>query len=144
MEAGEVSKPETGSKGPKFYGKVFLHGVLFTLLFIVFWFGWAFATLILVSIGSIIGLGLAFGLLCLGIGGINAFLGVQLWKVEADTSFWSLFFHGLVLFVILLFAGGLTTFLPNLVFPGVATSVISIVITSLVYGLVGKEVAEWF
>lgn len=144
LKEGQMMKPEMGNKGLKFFGKVFLHGVLLTFLNIVFYLGWAVATLILVSLGSLIGLAIAVGLLFLGVGWINMFLGFQLWNIEANTSFWNIFFHGLVLFVILLFVGLITSFLPNQIFPGVTTYAVSIVITSLLYGLIAKRVAEWF
>ncbi|MFW9832349.1 MAG: hypothetical protein ACFFD8_11300 [Candidatus Thorarchaeota archaeon] len=143
--------PETGTTraGPdglgwKFFAKMFLHGVLFVLFFIFFSLAWALVALILVSLGYFIGLILAFGLMFLGIGGFNAVLGVQLWNIESNTGFWSLFFHGLVLFVALLIVGVVASTLPNLFFPGTLTYIITNVGTSFLYGAVGKKVALWF
>ena len=145
------STPETGrtragsdSLGWKLFAKMFLHGVLFVLFFIVFSFVWAFAALMLVSLGYFIGLILAFGLMFLGIGGFNAMLGVQLWNIEANTGFWGLFFHGLVLFIALLIVAIVASILPYQFFPGTVTYIITNIATSFLYGAVGKKVALWF
>jgi hypothetical protein len=97
-----------------------------------------------VSIGSLIGLGIGVGLLALGIGGINAALGALLWDISANTKFWNLFFHGLVLGIILLIVDLITAFVPNQIYPGTATYVVTLIATSLAYGAVGRKVALWF
>lgn len=125
-------------------GKYFLHGILFSVLFLLLGFAWVFITILLVSLGAIIGLIIGIGLLFLIAGFINTVLGVHLWNIEAETGFWSIFGHGLVLFILLSIANLITSFLPNLAFPGTATFVVTFIITTSLNGVIGKNVASWF
>jgi len=124
--------------------KYFVHGIAFSILFTLLAFAWAFVMILLVSLGSIIGLIIGIGLLFLIVGFINTVLGVHLWNIEAETGFWSLFFHGLVLFIIFLIVNLITSVLPNLAFPGTAALVVTFIITSFLDGVIGKNVASWF
>jgi hypothetical protein len=143
FETGQriVQKQEMGTKA---LGKMFLHGFLFALIYLGLVLAWTFLLVILLSVGSLIGLAIAVGLLVLGIGGINAFLGSLVWNIRADTTFWSVFLHGVVLGIILLGVNLVTSFLPNQIFPGTATFTATFIITSFIDGAVGREVASWF
>lgn len=144
---GELREEIKEMKKPKVtwnLAKYFVHGIAFSILFILLAFAWVFIMILLVSLGSIIGLVIGIGLLFLIVGFINMVLGVHLWNIEAETGFWRVFFHGLVLFIILLIANLVTSILPNLAFPGTATLVVTFIITSFLDGVIGKNVASWF
>lgn len=128
----------------KVFGKYFLHGLLFSVLFLVLQFAWIFAMVLLVSLGFILGFIIGIGLLFLIVGFINTVLGVHLWNIDAETGFWSLFFHGLALFIVLLIVNLITSALPNLAFPGTATLVVTFIISTFLSGFVGKKVCSWF
>ena len=91
-------------------------------------------------VGFIIGLIIGLVLLFPMIGYVNSVITVQLW-FEVKTSFWDLFFHGLVLFIILLVITGIFVTGPSLVFPGIATTLTTLLIAAFLDGLVAKRVA---
>lgn len=144
LTENETIEPQKSNFNLKYAAKILIHGILFSFLYLILFVGWAFALLILVSLGSFIGLGIGVGLLFLGIGYINTALGVHLWNIDANTKFWSILFHGLILTVILVIVGLVISYLPNEVFPGLATKVITFFFASFLYGIIGKEVASWF
>jgi hypothetical protein len=128
----------------KIFGKYFLHGILFSVLFLVLWIAWIFMMILLISLGAIIGFIIGIGLLFPIVGFINTALGVHLWNIEAETGFWNMFFHGLVLFILLLIANLITSTLPNYAFPGTATLVVTFIISTFLNGVIGKKVSSWF
>lgn len=128
----------------KIFGKYFLHGILFSVLFLLLGIAWIFMMILLVSLGAIIGFIIGIGLLFLIVGFINMVLGVHLWNIEAETGFWNIFFHGLVLFILLLIANLITSTLPNYAFPGTATLVVTFIISTFLNGVIGKKVSSWF
>jgi hypothetical protein len=120
--------------------KYFLHGIVFSILFLVLAFAWIFLLLFLTAIGFIIGLIIGFGVLLLIVGFLNSSITSLLW-FEVKTSFWDLFFHGLALFIILLVVNGIFVSVPLLVFPGIATTVATLILATFLNGFVGKKVA---
>ena len=126
------------------FAKYFVHGFSFSLLSLVLGLVVSLVTVVLVTIGSLIGLIIGLGILMLAIGGLNCFLAGVIWGVHAKTSFWSLFFHGIVLFLALLVVNGILVAFPNFVFPSTATTVITFIIGAFAGGFVGKKVAESF
>ncbi|MDH5495239.1 MAG: hypothetical protein OEY24_06000 [Candidatus Bathyarchaeota archaeon] len=126
------------------FAKYFMHGIAFSLLFLVLGLVVLFLTAVLVTIGSFIGLIIGFGILMLAVGGLNCFLAEVIWGVQTKTSFWSLFFHGIVLFLALLVVNGILAGIPNSVFPSITTTVITSIIGAFAGGFVGKKVAGWF
>lgn len=128
----------------KIFGKYFLHGILFSVLFLLLGIAWIFMMILLVGLGAIIGFIIGIGLLFLIVGSINIVLGVRLWNIEAETGFWNMFFHGLVLFILLLIANLITSTLPNYAFPGTATLVVTFIISTFLNGVIGKKVSSWF
>ena len=128
----------------KIFGKYFLHGILFSVVFLLLGIAWIFMMILLVSLGAIIGFIIGIGLLFLIVGFINMVLGVHLWNIEAETGFWNIFFHGLVLFILLLIANLITSTLPNYTFPGTATLVVTFIISTFLNGVIGKKVSSWF
>ena len=124
--------------------KYFIHGIAFSLLFVLLAVVWAFVLVLLIGLGSFIGLIIGIALLLLIVGVLNAGLGAFLWDIDAGGKGWSgMFFHGLVLFVILLIAELAVSYLPNQVFPGTATFVITFIIRTLLYGIIEKTVCTW-
>lgn len=142
-EKEEEPQPKTTSVH-KVFAKYFVHGVAFSLLFLVLFFMFAFLLVFLVAFGAFIGLIIGLGILMLIVGGLNSFLADVIWGIETNTSFWSLLLHGFVLFLILILVNGILVMVPNLVFPGIATTVITFIIGAFAGGFVGKAVATWF
>ncbi len=140
----DTGEPEKFNLNARTITKTFLHGLLFVILFAALAIAWIFAMLFLVPIGSLIGVAIGVVLFILGIGKINEVLGRLLWDISANTGLWSLLVHGLVLGVILFVVGLITDFLPNLLYPGTATYIITLVINSFIDGVVGRKVALWF
>ncbi len=99
--------------------------------------------LVLVMLGFIIGLIIGLGFLMLIVGFANAVITTQLW-FPVKAGFWDLVLHGLVLFIALLLVNGIFIIAPSLMFPGIATTVITFVIASFVDGFVGKHIAEFW
>ena len=125
-------------------GKLFVHGILFIVLFGVLVVGWAFLTLVLVSIGYLLGLAVGLGLLFLAVGYINKAVASFLWGIEAAASAWYHFFHGLVLFFALVGVNLVFVLLPFYMFGDVVLQVVVVVWGVFLDGVVGREVAGWF
>ena len=125
--------------------KYFIHGIAFSILYALFALAWAAILVILVGLGSFIGLIIGIVLLILIVGFINTALGVYLWNIDAGgKGFWGMFFHGLVFFIILLIVGLVVSFLLNLVFSGITALVVVFIIEAFFYGVMGKKVCAWF
>ena len=120
--------------------KYFIHGIAFSLLFLLLAIAWIFIFIILVGVGFIIGLIIGLGLLFLIVGFLNSIITVYLW-FDVKMSFLDLLFHGLVLFVVLLIVNGISVTLPSLAFPGIATTVVTFVVSAFLDGFAAKEVA---
>ncbi len=120
--------------------KYFVHGIVFSILFLILALVWIVALLFLVTIGLIIGLIIGLALLFLIVGFLNSGITSFLW-FEMRTSFRDLFFHGLVLLVVLFILDVIIVTLPSLAFPGMATRVVTFIISSFLYGFVAKKVA---
>lgn len=123
--------------------KYFIHGIAFSVLFFILGIVWVFAFALLVVVGFIIGLIIGICLLFLIVGFLNSVITSFLW-FEVKTSFWDLFFHGLAFFIILLVVNGIFVTVPSLVFPGIVTTLITLVIATFLSGFVGKKVAGWW
>ena len=123
--------------------KYFVHGLAFSLLFLILVVAWAFILIILVSLGFLIGLIIGLGLLFLIVGGLNTFITSLLW-FEVKKGFWDLLLHGVALFFILLIANAIIQFVPNLVVPGIATTVVTFLIAAFVDGLIAQKVARFW
>lgn len=123
--------------------KYFIHGIAFSLLFVLLAIVWVFALVVLVGLGFIIGLIIGLGMLFLIIGFLNSLITFFLW-FEVRTSFWDIFFHGLVLFIVLLIVNGIFITAPSLALPGIATTVITVIIACFLDGFVAKKVAGFW
>ena len=124
-------------------GKYFVHGIVFSIFLVVLTMIWTFVLVGLVAIGWIIGLAIGFGLLILIVGFINAVVTSFLW-FPVKMSSWSLLGHGLILFIALIISDVFIVIVPTHVFPGTGTVVLTRIITSFLYGFVGKKVAGFW
>ncbi len=125
----------------KILSKYFMHGFAFSILFFAMFVIWIVALVGLIVTGAMIGLLIGFGLLILIVGYLNTIITDFLW-FAVDQEFWSLLFHGFVLFVALLIVNVVVVWVPNRVFPSVYVQIITFIIGTFVNGLVGKSVAE--
>jgi len=82
--------------------KYFLHGLAFSVIFLLLALVWAFILAILVVTGLVIGLIIGLILLLFIIGGLNSFLTDFIWSIPIKTGWKSLLGHGFVLFIALI------------------------------------------
>ena len=122
--------------------KYFVHGIAFSTLFFVLAIAWTLAFAFLTVVGAIIGLVIGFVLLFLVVGFANSVLTSYLW-FKVKFGFWDFLFHGFVLFVTLLVLNAILG-VPTLVSPGIATTVVTYIITTFVEGFVAKKLAGWW
>jgi hypothetical protein len=142
FEKGKKDKERSKTKekiGTKL-AKYFFHGFAFSLLYTVLFILWVLGLLMLIVLGSWIGLIIGIGILMLIVGGLNAFLTSFLW-FPVNTSLGSIFVHGIVLFILLLIVNSITLLLPSAAFPGMATTIATLVLGSFIDGFVCKQVA---
>jgi len=139
----ERAKTKKKEKIEKVLAKYFLHGLAFSLLFTVLIILWAFGFLVLVVFGAWIGLIIGLGILMLIIGGLNTLITSFLW-FPVKTSFWAIVGHGIVLFIVLLIVNGIAVWLPTMTFPGIATTVVLFIPASFIDGFVCKQVARFW
>ncbi len=124
--------------------KFFVHGLLFSLLFTLLAFAGIFALLVLVTLGSFIGLILGLGILIVFLAVSNNVIVMFVWDFEMKWSFLSLLGHGTVLFIALLVIHVPMALLLSTIFPGTATVVVIFIIGCFIDGAVGKAVAQWW
>ncbi len=105
--------------------------------------GWALVLGFLIAIGYIIGLLIGFVILGLALGYINSFLADAVWEMGTDNKIVTRFFHGVLLFIVLLIAE-LPMLAINYVFPHWLIIVIMFLIYVPIHGFVGLKVAEVF
>jgi hypothetical protein len=123
--------------------KCFVHGIAFSVLgTLLLLFGLVVA-LMLVVIGSFIGLILGFALLILIFGVVNSAITEFLW-FEVNWGFWNLLLHGFTLFIVLLAVNGVLVYLPLLFLPGLATTTVTFIIGCFADGFVGRQIAGWW
>lgn len=122
--------------------KYFIHGIAFSLLFLALEIVWIFSSFFLISIGSILGLIIGAILLFLIVGVVNSVISELVWRFSVRYSTMRIFFHGLILFIILLVVD-LVLMVPAWVFVGnPIVTVVKFTVSCFLYGLIGKKVAE--
>lgn len=126
--------------------KYFVHGVLFSLLYLVLGFFWIFILVLLVSVGFLIGFIVGFIVLFLIMGGINVFLESALWDVSVKGNLVSLLVHGFTLFVVLIIVSIptllLRTYTAELTAVGLVISAVLFVVYAFVDGFLAKNIGE--
>lgn len=124
----------------KTISKYFIHGLAFSVLFLILSIAMIFVLAILIGFGFIIGLIIGVGLLFLMVGFLNSIITDFLW-FTVSKSFLSILFHGIVLSVTLIVVNIIFIWAPNLVFPNVYVEIITFIIGTFLNGLIGKTVA---
>ena len=133
----------------KTIGKYFLHGILISISLTILIIGWTFLAVLLVLIGSFLGLILAIAILFLIIGFVNSRVTSFLW-FRLRTG-WKIYLaHGFLLGIILLivqaapdlFVSRLTDTLPAI--QAIVVRLLLIAVYAPIDGVIGKRVArEW-
>jgi len=123
--------------------KCFAHGILFSTLFLVLTMLLSFGATFLVAIDFMLIVLIGFWLLCLIIGFANSVITSLLW-FKVDMSFLGIMAHGFVLLIVWFIVNMIVVIVPSLVFPGIVTTVVTLIIGSFPNGLVGRLVAEWW
>ena len=123
--------------------KYFVHGLAFTILFLILSVVWLFFALILVTVGFILGFIIGLIVLFIMIGFLNALITTYLW-FDVKSGVWSLFVHGFVLTLSLAIVNSILVTIPNLVFPAIWTYVVTFIIGALADGFLAKNVAGFW
>lgn len=105
---------------------------------------WVFALFLLTFIRALLGFIIGMGLLMLIAGFINSVIAVRLWDMEFEASLSKIFSHGLVLFLLLFGVDFVFVVVPSYVFPVILTTVITLIISCFLDGVVCKTVAGWW
>ena len=119
------------------------HGIGLSILMIILVIGWAVILMILMALGSILGLLIGLGVLELGLGYINSFLADAVRDMDTDEALSSKFFHGVLLFIVLLLVN-LPWVAINYYAQHWLTTIFLFIIYVPIHGYVGKRVAEVF
>jgi len=119
------------------------HGIGLTILMFLMLIGWVFILALLVAIGSILGLIIGLGVFALALGYINSFLAGTVWEMGIDNGLVSRFFHGVLLFIVLLISE-IPILIINYVFQHWLIMVILFLIYVPIHGYIGMRVAEVF
>jgi hypothetical protein len=112
------------------------------VLLLVLEFLWAFFSVFLVAIGSFIGLIIGILLLFLIVGAVNSVVSRFVWGFSMKDSAVSIFFHGLVLFLILLAVDVAFLLLALVFLENPIVTALRLIVGCFFYGLIGKKVAE--
>ena len=123
--------------------KYFTHGILFSTLFLVLIIVLGSVAAFLETIDLMLVLLTGFWLLCPIIGFANSVITSLLW-FKVDMSFLGILAHGFVLLILLFIVNVIFIIVPSLVFPGIVTTVVTLIIESFLDGFVGKTVAKWW
>jgi ribosomal protein L37AE/L43A len=122
--------------------RFFVHGIAFSVLLFVLEFLWIFFSVFLVVLGSFIGLIIGVLLLFLIVGAVNSVVSRFVWGFSMKDSAVSIFFHGLVLFLIILAVDIVFLFPTLLVLGNPIVTALRLIVSCFFYGLIGKKLAE--
>jgi len=120
-----------------------MHGLGLAVIMLVLTLCWAVILMVLVAIGSLIGLFIGMGLFVLALGYINTSLADYVWDLELEEGLASNFFHGLLLFIVLVLVN-IPWLAINYISSTWVTTIVLFVVYVPVHGYVGKKVAEMF
>jgi hypothetical protein len=136
---GETEEPSQISV----LSKYFLHGILFSVLFLVLSFVWIVIFVGLVFIGLFIGFIIGLLVLFLFIGGINVFLTWHIWGINVASGWLNLLIHGFVL-SIALFLASIPQIFINIIGVNSAITIGMFIIYCFVNGFIAKNVAGYW
>ena len=120
--------------------KYFVHGVLFSVIGIVLSFVWLAILIVLVVLGSFIGLLIGFVVLFFFIGGLNSMLTGFIWHVSIRTDWKTILLHGFVLSIAFIVVH-IPSLVINLAVPSIVTVVVLFIIYAFVDGFVARYIA---
>jgi hypothetical protein len=123
--------------------KYFLHGLAFSVIFLLLSFVWAIILVVLIVAGFLIGLIIGFLVLFFIIGGLNSFLTDLIWSISIKTGWKSLLGHGFVLFIALALVD-IPAMIISFIVPSLATTIVLFIIYALIDGFVAKKVAGYW
>jgi|YelNatPaOPRAMG01_1025707.scaffolds.fasta_scaffold03275_14 hypothetical protein len=123
--------------------KYFLHGILFSILFLGLAFFWALILAALVAIGLFIGLIIGLLVLFLIIGGLNVALTDFVWQIPIKSDWKSLLAHGFVLFMALLVVS-VPSIIIRLAIPSIVTTIVLFIVYCFIDGFVAKNIAGYW
>ncbi len=126
-----------------YFWDLWKHGIGLTILMFLLIIGWALVLGLLLVLGFIIGLLIGFVMLGLALGYINSYLAEAVWEMGTDKKLVSRFFHGVLLFIVLLIAE-IPMLAINYLFPHWLMMAIMFIIYIPIHGFVGVKVAEVF
>ncbi len=129
-----------GNQRVRRFVKYFVHGLLFSLLFLVLVIAWALLLLILVRVGSLLGLVLGLAILFIFMGWLNALITAWLWY-PVKRGWKNNLLHGFVLFISLLIVSFIFVLPPRLMFPGLATTLVTFLLVTPIDGFVAQRIA---
>ena len=140
----EEEKPKIEEKKYwKILAKYFLHGMGFSVLYLILTIVSIFVYSILISIGLFLGFIIGLALLMLIIGLSNNIFMTELWDVSMQTGFWSTLVHGITVFIMLLIVG-VPFVIIELAAPSMITEVAILIVGSFPRGFIAKKVGEWW
>lgn len=141
VKPSETSKYEEAREDSRLHllRKYFIHGLAFSLLFLVLGFVWGVVFVFFAVLGGLIGLAIGFGLLFPTIGYANSVITREMW-FDVRMEFWDLFVHGVVLFIALLPINLLFLAL-QLAFPDILVLIVTFLIETIPNGFVASKVA---
>jgi hypothetical protein len=122
--------------------KYFVHGFFFTFLITLLIIGLFFVAAVLMLLGGILGLiALAIGIMVL-FGVANNLINRAVWGDSMNWSIPALLIHGLGLFVAILIINCVIVLLPQLLFPGLITTLVTFIPACILDGRVCRSIAE--
>lgn len=129
-----MAEPESRLKR---LAKYFVHGASFSVIGLVLSFVWFAILIVLVLLGSIIGLLIGFVVLFFFLGGLNSLLTGLIWNTSIKTDWLSLLLHGLVLFIVFIIVH-----IPSLAINLVAQSIVTVAVLLIIYAFVDGFLAR--
>lgn len=120
--------------------KYFVHGILFSILGLVLVFVWAAVLIVLVLLGSFLGLLIGFIVLFLLVGWLNSVITGFVWHVSIRTDWKTVLLHGLVLSIVF-FIVHVPSLIINLVIPSAITVVLLLIVYAFIDGFIARRIA---
>lgn len=123
--------------------KYFLHGILFSIIFLVLAFVWIAILALLVTVGGFIGLAIGFAVLFFIVGSLNSILVKEIWGISTKTAWTNLIGHGFALFAVLIILN-IPTMFARLFIPDLTVTIVLFLIETFIGGFVAKNVARFW
>jgi hypothetical protein len=120
--------------------KYFVHGILFSILGLVFVFVWAWVFVVLVLFGSFLGLLIGFLVLFLMMGWLNSVITGFVWHIPIKTNWTTVLIHGFVLSIVFVIVHIPSLFL-SLGFPSAVMVILLLIVYAFVDGFIARRIA---